>query len=82
MMYGGFCAIKKSYLAFDRITLVLVRLASQRIQPTVVVTKGKAMCSLERQDQGAEAYLILDTLAFTVCRCDHCNAIFILLYFC
>lgn len=40
-MYRGFCAIKKSCLAFDRMALLPVRWASQRIQPTVVVTKGR-----------------------------------------
>lgn len=54
----------------------------QRMQPTVVVTEGKAMCSPEGQDQGATAYLNLAVLACAVCRCDHCNAIFIPLYFC
>lgn len=41
MICREFCAIKKSYLAFDRMALLPVRWASQRIQPTVVVTEGR-----------------------------------------
>lgn len=43
---------------------LLVKRTSQRIQPTLVVTEGKAMCPLEKEGLGAVAYPILAVLAF------------------
>lgn len=60
---------------------LLVKGASQRVQLAVVVLALKFTCSLERQEQGAVACLVLALPVGSVSRCDHCNATFILFYF-